>query len=260
MNAASPQTTNQWVIGLHCEAQRPPSSDLLFKFRSTILDWLGHVGLTATHVACSGAGLNGSGKFVSTTSVAGSNLVNCENFNGAEALTFIACPVGARNPAYEWIFYSTLSWNSSGELVLCITCDDVAAPFEAEAFELLFEQVLCLCHWDCGYSFLDCRSNQPSFHVLGLDNGHLSEDEAIALQKWYETEPEQRKGRIRSVYRINMVNPAQALQPVGKEVLREFMRARGGFSEKNHLLVWRVAEDMLGVNRRLVSEAGASIA
>lgn len=249
---------NEWVIGLYGCTESPTPSALFTRFYAAVVRLTARLGVTLTHVGAEGGGC--SGTLVKVNSAAAKRLIEA-NFGSVTVLSCVVSSEESREPAYDRVVSASLSWNAPGELLLCVVVNDGLAPFLGEAFEAALSELVEIENWSFGYAFRDLVERQPEFHVLSLDNGRLSKDEAQTLRKWYASRGSERIQRLRSVYPVTIANEKQLACSVEGVTLGEFMQRTPGttFDRRGSLTFWRVPEAQLERLRESLGAAGVLI-
>ncbi len=86
--------------------------------------------------------------------------------------------------------------------------------FASEEFDRLLRELVGLHSWDCGICFTDLVVRRPQFHLAEFGHDQLTVSEIEAGHVWYNTPPEVRVKKLRSIYPYNIVNERQLSHPV----------------------------------------------
>ena len=191
-----PKTT-EWVLGLYQYVKQFPDGDLFSRFNEMIRAILTEeLKLEANYMAVEGPGY--SGKLVSPNRLM--KKLMASSFSGLSVLSYV---VSATNePGYDRLVSASLSYNQPNEILFCLAVNEGVAPFRNTAFRRSMQQGLKLSQWQYGLALKDQVEKQPEFHVLGLDNGKLSDDDRKSLIAWYRASFEERVAINECSYRL----------------------------------------------------------
>ena len=210
------------AFGLHSYGKPSPDGKAFELFNASASALLNELGITPSYIGIEGEGYSGDYKKYGGS--AHEKLIK-SGFGGISVLSIVANPEGSDEPSYDG--YATLSFSfvdSTQEALLCFVVNELFVPFASDAYDDAWKAFLGLNAWDFGYGFREEAEKQPEFHILGLDNGHLTEAEQSALDAWYGALPDQRLDRLRGIYAYNFVSMRQLDKDVFDGVtLRQFI-------------------------------------
>jgi hypothetical protein len=237
----SEESQDEWVVGLYGYQDRPPESCAFERFYLEMIRLLGELGLALSHIAAEGESY--SGKLVKPSSATGKRILESK-FAGITVLAMYVAPVRSKEPSYERIFATSLSWNRPNEILLCVVANECVTPFLSKTFDQILRGSLTLLPWAYGLAFRDAVTRQPDFHVLALDSGRLSRVESQALAKWYSSPTAERQRKLRSIYPVNILGPNHLKRALGAQTLGEYVRNSQDTTveEAGSLLIWKIPE------------------
>jgi hypothetical protein len=237
------------AIGLYAYGQFVPQASLFARYYSLVVNELLKVGVKPTYIGLRGQGFSGKySKFDSSTH----KRVIDENFEKIEGLSLAANPIGSSAPAYDSFFEGHLSFRRSGfpdspgqVADLSFVSNESLLPFASKEFERVLLELVNLRPWDFGMGFSDTVDRHPELHIACLGHDKLSPEETEAGNIWYNTPPEVRVQKLRSIYPYNIVNERQLAQQVEtgvslKQLISELQIGTLEPLEQNGLYLWKV--------------------
>lgn len=234
------------ALGLYRYGVQAVGGQEIAAFHAAFVESFASVGLTATYIAMDGDGYTGR-----STRIGGSGHKKAlaTGFAGVNVLSLDVNPEGSDEPAYDSFASISMSFvKEKQELLLCFAVDESFTPFASPAYDAIVARLISLSAWSFGYGFKAPARKKPDFHILGLDPGTLTADERKALIAWYSSTGELRSIRLRNVYELNLLSPAQLGQrlPDGR-TLREFIDSSAGSLLEQlpggDLFVWKLKSE-----------------
>jgi hypothetical protein len=232
----------EWALGLFAYPDAPPQAHEFAQFYFILSELIQEIGLTITHIAAEGQGH--SGKMVKIGATSAKRIID-SGFSDLSVLSLSICPAGSKEPAYDRQFSVNLAWSAPSELLLSLVCNEAVSVFQGPWFEKMLKALLNMRSWAFGFAFKDKVERQPEFHVLALDNGRLTNEESISLNRWYSSSANDRLIKIRSVYPVTIINDQQLRCAANESTLGDFIRAASDTKTEKigGLVVWRVPEN-----------------
>jgi hypothetical protein len=198
---------NTFAIGLYSYSTAPLESKQFKKFYFLIMSVFQHHGIVPTYFAAEGDGY--SGKLTKFGKQSHTKALTSE-FANMHVLSLVANPKGSTEPGYDSYASASLGYvKETGETLLCVAIEERFLEFGCEKFEEFLKLLIALQSWDFGFAMTQPIEKKPEFHVLGLDDGRLTEDEQQRLNKWYVSSSKERIQKIRDVYPYNIINKNQ---------------------------------------------------
>jgi|GEM_PF-1814258 len=241
-------TATASAFGLYSCGCLAPGGTVFKAFSAEVLAFFKRVGVTPTYVGIEGEGYAGDYKRFGSRSH--QKLVKSD-FNAITTLSIAANPEGSDEPSYDGFATVSLGFTeSTEELLLCFVVNECFVEFSGDTYDEAWQLFLNLGSWDYGYGFSDQVDKEPELHILGLDNGKLTQDEQVALSAWYEALPDERLERLRGIYPYNFVGERQLANTVKDGLtLREFIECQVNTPLRrltgNGLHLWKIEESSI---------------
>jgi hypothetical protein len=250
------------AIGLFKYESTPVEPKLFENFYLLITEWAKDVELDLTYIGAEGEGYTGR---LSKFGARMRNKLTKSGFAGISVLALYSNPDGSDEPSYDRFFCASLSHvPEQSEVFLCVTVNEGIVSFGSELHQDLMRRLLSLENWSFGQSFADRIERQPDFHLMGLNNGDLSDPELKSLTRWYQSQPIDRVSKVRSVYPYNFLNETQLSQPVSEMTLRDFIENDDASqllsTECKGVYMWKVREESVSDIRERLLSSGVLIA
>ena len=234
------------AFGLYEYGKPHPGNSLFSKFYSVATDLFQSLGIQPTFIGAEGEGY--SGKFTKFGGKTQTKLLKSD-FSGIGVLSLAANPSTSDSPAYDSFAMTSLSYvDADQELLLCLVVNEAFLKLRSEACDAIVSNLARFHHWDFGYGFSANAADQPELHVLGMDNGRLSEEDQRLLNAWYAASSDVRVRCLRDVYAYNLLNEQQLHQEVGDGLrLKDFIEQHPGCTlmqlTDDGLHQWKVSDD-----------------
>ena len=215
--------TSVSAIGLYAYHRGDPGIQFYKAFYRLILDQFHRLGIEPTYIGASTK--IGSGKFRRFGGRVHTKLLESE-FKNLVSLSIAANPPGSDAPAFDKYFDVSVGYkHPTGEVLLSYVINESYLLLDSAVFVQTFNELAMLYAWDFGFGFSDIENRQPELHIIGSSDGRLPPDEEKALDIWYNTPPEVRVQKLRSVYPYNILNQTQLSQEVEQGVtLKDYIQ------------------------------------
>ncbi len=230
------------AIGLYGYGRPHPGQELFKRFHSLVVDILKKYNIQPTYIGAEGKGY--SGKFVKFGGRIHNKLLKT-NFSGVTVLSISVNPVDSDDPGYDSFVSASLSFvDATQEILLCFVINEIFISLYSDDFDDTLKSLVDFYGWGFGYGFSEKISKQPEFHILSLDNGHLSPEEQNLLNVWYAVLPETRLKRLRDIYPYNILNQQQLAKEISDNfTFAEFIKKQtnSSLTQLNHdLHLWKI--------------------
>jgi len=237
------------AIGLYAYHQGEPGASLYARYYSFVLEELATLGVQPTYF-----GVNGDGypqKYVKFGGHVHKRVLDTK-FEDIAGLSLAANPGGSNAPAHDSFFESELSFHvsgfpdSQGQVTdLSFVINESFLPFGSEEFERVLRSLVELHPWDFGMGFSDTINRHPELHIACLGHDKLTPTEEEADNIWYNTPPEIRIQKLRSIYPYNIVNERQLALDVEnhvslKELIEELQIGTLERLPQDELYLWKI--------------------
>lgn len=252
---------NESIIGFYSYALPHPGDDGFRSFYAEAMLLLQEVGLKPTYFAADGEGHKGES--VPLNGRSHKNSLS-KGFKKATLASLICNPEGSDAPAFDDFAEVSLSFlDSINQTLVTFSVDQSKFELNSTQFSSVIQWLLSLRDWQFGYAITARETRNPSYYLLGADDGKLTKVEMDALLLWYNSTPQMRLSKMRDVHPINFVNDAQ-LSLVGKSglTLRQFIESegRGGLSKISaSLWRWDVPSDSIARLKGMLAHTGLTI-
>lgn len=252
---------NESIIGFYSYALPHPGDEGFRSFYEEAMLLLQEVGLKPTYFAADGEGHKGEA--VPLNGRSHKNSLS-KGFKKATLASLICNPDGSNAPAFDDFAEVSLSFlDSINQTLVTFSVDQSKFELNSTQFSRVIQWLLSLRDWQFGYAVTARETRNPSYYLLGADDGKLSKVEMDALLLWYNSTPEDRLLRIRDVHSINFINDAQ-LALVGKSglTLRQIIES-DGTSELSKISAslwrWDVPFNAIARIRAVLAHTGLTI-
>lgn len=187
-----------------------PSGELFGIFHEIVIAQWSKLGIKPTFIGIDGSGHTGkltpfSGRVHQKSILAG--------FANVIALQIVANPPSSDAPAFDSFADASLIHSETlGELLLCVSFNDHFISVTSPHYKVLLKYFTDLSEWDFGYAFSNLAAKRPDFHLMGISDGTLQENEQALLNAWYFASDDTRRSLLRDVYPYNILNECQLKQ------------------------------------------------
>jgi hypothetical protein len=252
---------NQVAIGLYSyESPRPTAEDFK-QFYELAISAFKSVDIAPTYISLDGKGY--TGKSTKLNGSAHQKAIK-SGFVDIHYIGLQANPVDSDEPAYDSYASLGLSYlEPFNETLLVLAIEERFLQLGSNNFEGILASLIAVREWDFGYALSYANKSNPQFHVLGINDGNLSEDEYRSLCIWYAATPQERISKLRDIYPYNILSDKQLeLKLSNGLTVREIILRYDGSQLKalgKRLWLWKVAPEKLREYRDILKKLGGLI-
>ena len=214
-----------YALGIYSYPKSSPSPKLYEEIYNLLNDLLEHMKIKPNYIGVDGVGYGD--KLLNLNSSNYIKKLKKNGFSKIDGFTLVATPDNSEKPAFDYHTYVNVDYSKTDEeLLICINInktfissfDEFIDSITALSKIIKIEYVL---------GFVAKTEDSPILHIMGGSNGKLNEEQNNSLNKWYKSDSNTRKNKVRDIYSFNIYNKNQLLQTIDSEItLKDYLSIR----------------------------------